>query len=92
MNTGATQQPETPNDSGVGARAELMPALGTDRSRRDVVRAGVKLAFVAPVLSTFFARDAYAASYSCYPPLHACGGAGQEPCCSGACNLGQCPP
>lgn len=60
-------------------------------SRRDVVRTGVKLAFVAPVLSTFFAKDAYAAEYSCYAAGRACGGAGQEDCCDGACNLGVCP-
>jgi len=55
-------------------------------TRRDVVRHGVKLAFVAPVLSTFFARDAYAASYSCYPAGHACDAPRNEPCCSGSCN------
>ena len=62
-----------------------------DRARREVMRTGVKLAFVAPVLSTFFAKDAYAASYSCYPAGHVCGGEGQEDCCNGACNLGSCP-
>jgi len=60
-------------------------------TRRDVVRHGVKLAFVAPVLSTFFARDAYAASYSCYPMGQVCTGTPAEPCCNGACNLGLCP-
>jgi hypothetical protein len=51
----------------------------------------VKLAFVAPALSTFFAKDAYAASYSCYPAGHICGGPGQEECCTGVCNFGSCP-
>jgi len=64
---------------------------GCGHSRRDIVRNGVKLAFVAPVLSTFFAKDAYAASYSCYPAGHLCGGPGQENCCTGVCNFGNCP-
>ena len=42
------------------------------QSRRDMVRHGVKLAFVAPVMSTFFAGRAYAANYSCYPLDHGC--------------------
>lgn len=59
------------------------------RSRRDVVRQGMKLAFVAPLLSTFFAREAYAVSYSCYPAGHACPGI--ELCCSASCNgFNQC--
>ncbi len=41
-------------------------------SRRDVVRRGVRLAFVAPVVSTFFASRAYATNYSCYPLTHTC--------------------
>ena len=54
-----------------------MPApVGDDdptmHSRRTIVRNGVKLAFVAPVLSTFFASEAYAANYSCYPLAHVC--------------------
>ena len=54
-------------------------------SRRDVMRRGVKLAFVAPALSTFFASEAYAANYSCYPFDHACQppGQGAEDCCPG---------
>lgn len=54
-------------------------------SRREVVGRGVKLAFVAPVLSTFFASQAYAANYSCYPVGHACEppGQGAEDCCQG---------
>ena len=67
----------------------------TDRSlhsRRDLVRHGVKLAFVAPVLSTFFARDVYAANYSCYPTGHACtAGPDPEDCCNGACSASVCP-
>lgn len=55
-----------------------------ERSRRDIVRSGIKLAFVAPVLSTFFAADAYA-GYSCYPAGHTClpPGQGWEECCPG---------
>lgn len=54
-------------------------------SRRDVVRAGIKLAFVAPMVSTFLAEDAMAmgSNHSCYPAGHACGGATLEPCCPG---------
>ncbi len=59
---------------------------GDRRSRREVVRQGAKLAFVAPLLTTFLAREAQAATklYSCYAPGHACPGA--EPCCSGICG------
>ncbi len=46
------------------------------------MREGLKLAFVAPILSTFLAQQAYA-SYSCYPQGHACtnGGGDPEECC-----------
>ena len=58
-------------------------------TRRDVLQRGVKLAWVAPVVSTFYASQAYAANYSCYGMGHACAGA--EPCCEGlACNDGVC--
>ncbi len=58
-------------------------------SRRDVIRQGVKLAFVAPLLSTFHPQAAYAGNYSCYPAGHVCPGA--EPCCDSlACNDGVC--
>ena len=50
-------------------------------TRRDAVRAGLRLAFVPPVLSTFLAREAYAVNYSCYGAGHACGGVTNEPCC-----------
>ncbi len=57
--------------------------------RREVLRAGTKLLWVAPILSTFFASEVYAANYSCYPAGHAC--PGDEPCCNGlACNGGTC--
>jgi hypothetical protein len=64
---------------------------GDLRSRREVVRRGVKIAFVAPVISTFLATDAYAANYSCYPAGQDCSVSSDEPCCNGACNLGVCP-
>ena len=56
------------------------------RTRRDVVRNGVKLASAAPVLSTFFAEEAYATNYSCYPAGHACNAASEgkrQACCEG---------
>lgn len=61
---------------------------GDAPTRRDVVRGGAKLVFVAPVISTFFAHEAYAANYSCYPQNHVCHTTGDfEPCCGGlSCN------
>ena len=66
-------------DKGVGERS----GPGDGPTRRTVVRRGVKLAFTAPVLSTFFASQAYAANYSCYAQSHECvdGGPNAEPCC-----------
>lgn len=59
------------------------------RSRREVLRHGGKLAFAAPILSTFYASQAYAANYSCYAEGHTCAGA--EPCCGDlSCNGGVC--
>ena len=67
-----------PNDS---------PVAGS--TRRDVLRQGAKLAWVAPVVSTFYASQAYAANYSCYAAGHAC--PGNETCCAGLmCNGGTC--
>ncbi len=66
-----------------GSRDDL-----TGHTRRDVVRTGVKLAFVAPVISTFFAKDAHAAqtnNMSCYPEGRAC--ATDLACCTGNCDL-----
>lgn len=60
-------------------------------SRRDVIRRGSKLAFTAPIISTFYASQAYAANYSCYAEGHSCEGA--EPCCGDlSCNGGECSP
>ncbi len=60
-------------------------------TRRDIIREGLKVAFVAPVVTTFFARDAVAAgsNHSCYPEGHACSTLGNaEPCCDGlTCQL-----
>ncbi len=89
------RKPQSNPDREIAFSAEPAPSptqrQGGGHSRREVVRTGVKLAFVAPVLSTFFAKDAYAAEYSCYGAGKACGGAGQEDCCDGACNFGVCP-
>ena len=58
-------------------------------TRRDVVRQGARLAFVAPAISTFFASQAYATNYSCYALGHAC--PGEEPCCQDlTCADGEC--
>ncbi|MCH9035203.1 MAG: hypothetical protein IID42_11995 [Planctomycetes bacterium] len=52
--------------------------------RRAVVRGGLRLAFAAPILSTFFAAQAYAGNYSCYVNGHQCNNPGPdpEPCCA----------
>lgn len=58
-------------------------------TRRELVRHGARLAFVAPAVSTFFASQAYAANYSCYAAGHAC--PGDEACCAGlTCVDGVC--
>jgi hypothetical protein len=67
------------------------PGYGGARpTRRELVRRGTKLVYVAPFLSTFLAKQAQAktTNHSCYPANHACPGA--EPCCSGVCNLTMC--
>ena len=61
----------------------------SQRSRREVLRHGGKLAFAAPIISTFYASQAYAANYSCYAEGHSC--EGMEPCCGDlSCNSGVC--
>jgi hypothetical protein len=80
-----------------GATSETAGPSDRGATRREVVRRGVRLAFVAPVISTFFARDAYAASYSCYPQGHVCrnDASDPEPCCDTlTCNgnPGTCEP
>jgi hypothetical protein len=69
-------------DPGIGMPTRIDGRM----SRRDLVRRGTKLAFVAPLLSSFLASEARAAhtNHSCYPVTHACPGA--EPCCSGMCG------
>jgi hypothetical protein len=77
-----------------GAEQSLSAAASggaPSHSRRAVVRTGAKLAFMAPVLTTFFASDARAAgsNHSCYPASHLCDGThtGEE-CCPGLTCLG----
>ncbi|MGB0715473.1 MAG: hypothetical protein ACPGXK_06325 [Phycisphaerae bacterium] len=71
----------------------LQPSVSqeeTDESRRALIRKGVKLAFVSPVITSFLASQARAAgsNLSCYPTGQPCG---DEACCNGPCNLGVCP-
>ena len=79
------------DQSGDVAAPSGVQGQGATPSRREIVRHGVKLAFVAPLLSTFFAREAYAANYSCYPLGHLCDTAiDPERCCPGLqCTGGQ---
>ena len=48
-------------------------------TRRAVVRGGLRLTFAAPILSTFFAAQAYAGNYSCYADGHQCNDPGPDP-------------
>lgn len=82
---------DRPSSEDAQPTSALDPRQPSGHTRRDVVRQGVKLAFVAPVITTFFARDAMAAgsNHSCYPTGHACPGA--EPCCNGPCVVNVCP-
>ena len=87
-----TEDNMTSNDdaAGIGSSGKSGTPQ-TLHSRRKVVREGLKLVFVAPMLTTFFARDALAAgsNHSCYPAGHACGGATLEECCPGlTCDVG----
>ncbi len=80
-----------------GAKTNADRPSGSGQTRREVVRQGIKLAFIAPVISTFLARDAYADNYSCYPQGHVCNNDGSDPedCCAGlTCNglPGTCEP
>ena len=55
-------------------------------SRREVIRRGSNLAFTAPIISTFYASQAYAGNYSCYGDGHPCITPTEdnlEPCCPG---------
>ncbi len=84
---------DRPQPSGQEVSTNGMAAGSSGHTRREVVRKGVKLAFAAPVISTFFAANAYAARYSCYPVGRVCGAA-TEPCCGTPCpgGGGVCPP
>lgn len=60
-------------------------------TRREMVRKGAKLAFAVPIISTFYASQAYAANYSCYGLGHSCTDPtppNEEPCCAGLSCLG----
>ena len=64
-------------------------------SRRDILKAGVKVAFVAPAVMTLTSRQAFAAASN---PSGVCSTATQTgglcetdlDCCSRECNLGVC--
>lgn len=72
---------------GTGDRATSSVGVRADASlptRRSVIREGVKLAFAAPVISTFLTDDALAYNQSCYPAAHACDAASElkrQACC-----------
>lgn len=74
-------------DGAAGLQGSARVVGGATPTRRDTLRAGVKAAFIAPVITTFFAAEAFAmgSNLSCYPAGHACDGGSQEPCCSGVC-------
>ena len=77
------------NDSEPLGNTGAAGGLSGGTTRRDVLERGAKLAWVAPVVATFHASEAYATNYSCYAEGHACAGA--EPCCEGlSCNGGVC--
>jgi hypothetical protein len=78
---------ELPASSG----GELRDEQGEDaasahdgHTRRKVVSHGIKLAFVAPVISTFLAKEAYAGSGYCSPIGANC--SQDSDCCSGVCD------
>lgn len=76
-------------DKGAGERAVSSGDAVTSRrlpTRRSVIREGVKLAFAAPVISTFLTDDALAYNLSCYPLAHACdaGSEAKRQACCGA--------
>ncbi len=85
-----SQSPASGEDSeAMRERNEDFAEAPMNPGRREVVRKGLKIAFVAPLISTFFAQDAQAYSLSCYPNGHACPGA--EPCCNGlTCTANIC--
>lgn len=74
-----SSEPGEPSD-GSGTQRPLRSL----HSRRDVIRGAARLVWIAPVLLTFTAQEAYAqgSNYSCYPLGHGCGGAAQEACCA----------
>ncbi|MCH8251347.1 MAG: hypothetical protein IID36_02725 [Planctomycetes bacterium] len=82
------------NSEGGASPEDRGDANAARPSRRDIVRRGAKLAFIAPLLTTFLAEDAYAAgsNHSCYASGHACGlGGEQEACCAGlSCTANTC--
>lgn len=74
-----------PHDDAGNKPATSEERADRDETRREIVAAGIKLAFVTPLVSSFLARDAQAAgsNHSCYPAGAACGGGKAEPCCPG---------
>jgi len=59
-------------------------------SRREAVRVGLKMAFVAPLVTTFLAREARAAAtrQSCSPAGAPC--TANKECCSELCVANAC--
>lgn len=73
----------------------VLPTLNPQRTRRDILKVGVKLAYVAPVVLTLSAHQAFAAASN---PSGICSTAKQTgqlcetdtDCCSRQCDLGVC--
>jgi hypothetical protein len=69
----------------VGQADAALPTPQAVHTRRDLVGHGVKLAFVAPVISTLLAKDAYAGTAYCSPLGAPC--TQDSDCCSGICDV-----
>jgi hypothetical protein len=92
----ATEEGTSSSDAGRQARTHpMLPTLHPQRTRRDMLKVGVKLAYVAPVVLSLSAHQAFAAASN---PSGICSTAKQTgelcetdiDCCSRQCDLGVC--